>query len=145
MEEDIVDVLLLEQHLEQLGDVKRELSAIYEELIALDLADDHPLVTQHVKLEKLQFDCSYSVKKLLSLHVSHPSRSAVPASGGNVSKLPKLDVPTFNRDILQWQPFWEQFEVSVHCCTSLTNAEKLSLPAAGHQEWVSLDHDEWSL
>ena len=125
MEEDHDDASLLEQHLEQLSDVKRELSALYEELIALDLADHHPLVTQHVKLEKLQFDCSHRVKKLLSFHVSRSSGSAVPASGGNVSKLPKLDVPTFNGDILQWQPFWEQFEVSVHSRVSLTNAEKL--------------------
>ena len=53
MKENHDDTLLLEQLLKQLDDVKQELSVLYEKLIALDLADHHPLVTQHVKLEKL--------------------------------------------------------------------------------------------
>ena len=32
---------------------------------------------------------------------------------------------TFDGDVLHWQPFWEQFETSVHNRTSLSNAEKL--------------------
>ena len=57
--------------------------------------------------------------------MSHSAGSAVPASGGNVSKLLKLDVLTFNGDILLWKLFLEQFEVSVHSHESVTNAEKL--------------------
>ena len=37
-------------------------------------------------------------------------------------KLPKLDVPMFNSDI---KSFWEQFCVSVHDCTTLSNSKKL--------------------
>ena len=122
--EDHDDIPLLEQHLEQLGDLKRELSAVYDELISLDLPDDHPLASQHAKLEKRRFDCSHRVKKLISSHASCSSGSAILESD-KTSKLPKLDIPTFNGDILQWQPFWEQFEVSVHSRASLTNAEKL--------------------
>ena len=40
-------------------------------------------------------------------------------------KLPKLDVPTFNGDILNWRTFWEQFQISVHDRTHLSDAEKL--------------------
>ena len=40
-------------------------------------------------------------------------------------KLPKLDVPTFNGDILNWKSFWEQFCVSVHDRTTLSSSKKL--------------------
>ena len=69
---------------------------------------------------------SLAAMKLLIFHMSHSSESAFPASDGNVSKLPKLDVRTFNGDILQWQSFWKQFEVSVYSRASPENAEKLA-------------------
>ena len=114
VKEDHDDVPLLQQHQEQLSDSKRELSSIYEELILLDLPDEHGVVIQHAKLEDLLFDCSHG-----------PRSSKVPATSDRSSKLPKLDVPTFDGEILHWQQFWEQFEVSVDSRTSLTNAEKL--------------------
>ncbi len=40
-------------------------------------------------------------------------------------KLPKLDVLTFDGDILNWSQFWELFVVSVHDRTNLSDAEKL--------------------
>ena len=57
--EDHDDVSLLEQYQEQMDDIKRELSAIYEEFVAIDLPDDHILITQHTDLEKLHFNCSH--------------------------------------------------------------------------------------
>ena len=43
-------------------------------------------------------------------------------------KLPKLEVSTFDGDILNWKSFWEQFCVSVHGRSTLTNAEKFQNP-----------------
>ena len=40
-------------------------------------------------------------------------------------KLPKLDVPTFNGDILTWKILWEQFRISVHGRSTLSDSEKL--------------------
>ena len=124
VKEDQDDVALLEQYQEQMSDAKRELSTIYEELVAVDLPDDHALVTQHAGLEKLHFDCSHLIRKLLSSRASLYTKATATASD-KTSKLPKLDVPTFDGDVLRWQSFWEQFETSVHNCTSLSNAEKL--------------------
>ena len=39
-------------------------------------------------------------------------------------KLPKLDIPVFNGNIIHWTRFWEQFCISVHDRSSLSNAEK---------------------
>ena len=40
-------------------------------------------------------------------------------------KLPKIDVPTFDGNILNWQTFWEQFSIAIHECSSLSDTEKL--------------------
>ena len=108
---------LLEQYREQLFDHKKELAAVCEDLIALDLEEEDDLIILLAKLERLQFECSHKVKKLLS------TGSAVDGKG---VKLPKLDVPTFDGDILNWRQFWEQFSVSVHDRRTLSDAEKLA-------------------
>ena len=40
-------------------------------------------------------------------------------------KLPKLDVPTFDGQVVNWKPFWEQFDISIHSRLTLTDTEKL--------------------
>ena len=113
----------IELHCEKLVDVKRTLAAIHDDFLAADLDDSDNLFIQHSKLESLQFDCAHKAKKLLG-----SSASNIPASTsftGKGMKLPKLDVPTFNGDILNWSQFWEQFFVSVHDHSDLSDAEKL--------------------
>ena len=48
-------------------------------------------------------------------------RPILPESGC----LPKLDVPTYDGDIIHWKQFWDQFIVSVHDRMNLSNAEKI--------------------
>ena len=87
----------------------------------MDLEDDDDLFIQHTKLERLQFDGSHKTKKLLGSSIKE-----TPAADGKRSmKLPKLDVPTFDGDLLNWSQFWEQFSVSVHECKNLSDTEKL--------------------
>ena len=50
LSDDHDDSSLLQQYVEQLADHKRELYTIHEDLISLDLENDHELVTQHVTL-----------------------------------------------------------------------------------------------
>ena len=128
--EDHKEILpLLEQHKEQLADVKRELSVIYEELITIDLPDDHDLVMQHAHLEKVHFDGSHTAKKWIAFHSTPSTTSNTHVISTSTvdkhSKLPKLEVPSFDGNVLHWQKFWEQFETSVDSRDGLTNAEKL--------------------
>ena len=41
------------------------------------------------------------------------------------AKLPKLEVPTFNGEILKWCTFWDKFCVGVHKQEGMSSAEKL--------------------
>ena len=117
------DHSLLEQYQEQLSDYKRDLASVYEGLLALEVGDDDERLTLHCRLEKLLFECSHQLKKLLGSHLSEPT--TVTSSDSSGVKLPKLDVPTFDGNILNWKQFWEQFAVSVHDRSNLSNAEKL--------------------
>lgn len=114
---------LLEQHQEKVGDLKRELATVYEELVKMDLPE-HEVVVRHGELEALQFRCSHRIRTLLSAHEAHPPK-ATSVDSESTSKLPKLEVPTFDGDVLHWRQFWEQFDVSIHRRSRLTNAEKL--------------------
>ena len=59
--------------------------------------------------------------------MSTPTSVTLPHSAGDSKgvRLPKLDAPTFNGSILSWRSFWEQFTISVHDRSSLSNSEKL--------------------
>ena len=41
-------------------------------------------------------------------------------------KLPKLSIPKFDGDVLNWRTFWEQFKLSIHNWEQLSDSEKLA-------------------
>lgn len=51
------------------------------------------------------------------------------------NKLPKLNLPTFDGDILQWQSFWDSYEAAVHTNPTLSNGQRFNY-------LKSLLHDE---
>ena len=94
-----------------MSDYKKDLATLYDNIVALDPKEDDELLTQHSKLEGLLFDCSRKVKKLI---IDRRPEATTPAVDGSGVKLPKLDVPVFDGNILHWKQFWDQFCVSVH-------------------------------
>jgi len=52
------------------------------------------------------------------------SAPQISTSSTQFSKLPKLTLPTFDGDILQWQRFWDSFESSIHSNGNLTDVQK---------------------
>ena len=96
------DAFVLKQHEEQLTDFKKELSDIRTSLLSIDLDDGDELNTSQAKLDKALFDCSLLIKKSLK-PLAHET---TPIDSKGV-KLPKLDVPTFDGNILYWKSFSE--------------------------------------
>ena len=123
-EEGSMDVCLLRQYEEELCDCKKQLADVRNSLMSLDLEESDELSTLQATLEGEIFDCSLRVKKLL-LASTHKSGSPTSSSDGKGVKLPKLDVPTFDGNILHWRSFWEQFCVSIHDRSNLSDTEKL--------------------
>ena len=77
------------------------------------------LFTIQARLSKKIFDCGHNIKRLLGRHGS------VSAQESKGVRLPKLEVPTFDGNVLKWTTFWEQFSVSVHSRTNISDTEKL--------------------
>ena len=129
-----LDISLLELYREQLAGYKKDLANVCEDLLAIDLPDTDDLFDLHAQLERVHFECSHKVKKLLMSSAS--GTPPTPAVDGKGVKLPKLDVPTFD-GVLSWRQFWEQFVVSVHDRNNLSDAEKLVyLQHANTVEWL---------
>ena len=91
----------------------------------MELADDDALLELQESLESQVFDCCVAIKKLLSPVPGPSEASTLPPSDTRGVKLPKLDVPTFDGNILNWRSFWQQFCISVHDRTHLSDSEKL--------------------
>ena len=120
------DVCRLQQHEEQLSDYKKDLADFRNSLLSLELAEGDELMGLHTTLEKRFFDCSLQIKQLLRPHAhAHEPTPGPTHSDSKGVKLPKLDVPTFDGNILNWKCFWEQFCISVHDRSSLSDSEKL--------------------
>ena len=114
---------LLMQCEEELSDYKKNLAALYEELIAKDIADDDELLVMHSALERQLSTTSQKIKSLLVPTADSPAPTATDSASTGV-KLPKLEVPTFDGNLIHWKQFWDQFTAAVHSKTSLSNAEK---------------------
>ena len=56
---------------------------------------------------------------------STPTKPTGSASSVRV-KVPKIDMPTFDGDILKWQTFWDQFESCVHNQSDMSEIDKFT-------------------
>ena len=113
------DRIELNQCQEELSDYKRDLAALYEDLVTRDIADDDELFRQHSLLERKLSGVSQKLKGMLT-----PSTTTAPTTGVTGVKLPKLQVPSFDGNLIHWRQFWDQFATAVDCKTDLSNAEK---------------------
>ena len=68
------------------------------------------------------FKLRLQIKRLLS-NMSSNAPSTLNASG---VKLPRIDVPTFDCNIVNCVIFWEQLEAAIHSKRQLSNADKLT-------------------
>lgn len=123
-----LEVSIVEQLQIQLLDYESALKTIHEELLSIEDQDSVKTEKElHSKLDDMLFECLSAIRKLLKTHCDAAiTNTSAAASADRLGvKLPKIDVPTFNGDILQWRQFWEQYCISVHERTSLTDSEKV--------------------
>lgn len=84
---------------------------------------DSVIITNKGKLSKLEFVISKFEKSLPSLPQPQPSSSTPTFSR---SKLPDLNLPTFDGNITEWFGFWERFQSQVGKSPDLPNAAKFT-------------------
>ena len=86
-----------------------------------NLGDDTSLLDEHSKLEGLHFNCQCQIAKLIK---PAGGSSAAISIGTPSTKLPQMNIPSFDGDLTKRQMFWQLFDASVHSQASLSNAEK---------------------
>ena len=119
LEETPGDICIIQQYEEQVIEFKRDLTDITKSLIALGIDDSDPLMELQAVLNTTLFDHSLRLKRIHSV-----VKSSSPPDGRSI-RLPKIDVPSFDGNLLAWKTFWEQFTVAIHTRSDLSKAEKL--------------------
>ena len=125
LKEDGSEAHLICLYQEHLADLKRELSDLRNDVLVLTADTSDPLMSSTQKQEDNLFEMAIKVKKLAFLTPPMGSTTSAATSDPNAVKLPKIDVPKFDGELLHWQTFWEQFSVSVDRRSDITNTEKL--------------------
>ena len=115
------DVCLLRQYEEKAADINRDLAKVRDDLHHLDIDDIYKLFEHQEQLEGQVFDCAVNIIKKLLSSVPAPSDASTLSPGSKGVKLPKLDVPKFDGEILNWRSFWEQQSMIVQTCLTLKN------------------------
>ena len=124
------DADVVDQYREQTSDHKKELSDIRDYVLATcgPSAESDALVNGPVvELERLLFDVSLTVKRKSPKTPAARTSDAKPAASSEAKmvRLPKLDIPTFDGNLLHWLTFWEQFCVAIHDRDDISDAQKL--------------------
>ena len=112
------DPALIQAYEEELSSLKEQITLCYNDLCGhYELGEKDELLDLYSEIKKIQFDCCHKVKKML-----HPRNTA--ATEAKALKVPKLEAPTFDGNILNWTHFWEQFSISIDSKSNLSDAEK---------------------
>ena len=109
------DICLLQLNEDGIKGHTIDLSEIRKALMNLDLENDDELKVRVTTVEKALFDCSLELCRLLQTNKTSDSDSTI-SSESNVSKgvkLPMIEVPIFDGNILSWKTFWEQFFITM--------------------------------
>ena len=89
--------------------------------MGLNVDEHDDLITFQSSLDDAVFNTLLRLRKLLRQSHDNPT----PSHDRKGVKLPKIDVPKFDGNLLKWRTFWEQFKVSIHERDNLSEAEKL--------------------
>lgn len=109
----------------------QNLSAVDEEiLISIDVDEVTGNVVESLQIiEPLNEKIAQLDLKIEKMRVSSQSERSLnlgscSSSSSQHLKLPKYDLPVFSGDALNWQGFWDQFDVSVHSKEALSDIDR---------------------
>ena len=115
-----LDACLVQHLQEQIGCLRAELSDVVRDLLSME-HEDRDRIDHESNLDKALSDLSLQIRRLLSDRATS-STTKETKSG---TKLPRINVPTFDGNILNWNNIWQHFDVAIHRKAQLKDAEKL--------------------
>ena len=111
--------------LEQVTGKRHMINQLYDSIIN-NLTDSEE-ITRFIS-EQSNYDVKVS-KLLLGVQAALtplPTQSATVSQPTKAVKLPVIQLPSFDGDVVQWLSFWEQFRTSVHERTELETVTKFN-------------------
>ena len=116
-----------------LSDLHTSFSALREQWVTADLNTDNPVKAEldacKRSLTAMQRDVSAAKARSDSASSTSSASSGHPTphySPHPYSELPKIKVPTFNGDLMEWSTFWSTFKTTVEDRKDLTNSQRLN-------------------
>ena len=110
-----MDTYALQIREERNEDLKSELTKITGELFSVEVPVD--LEEKRATLERLLLNSKEDIRRLAGSKNKKPPLSASGVMGVSGVQLPRIEVPTFDGNLLNWGMFWEQFESTIHSKT----------------------------
>ena len=114
----------LTTYLDKTKSLEGELRVLKEKILSLDDYEDRKDRASHIERDFLQLRLDISRKLTPMKKEPVPDTIGTPMMAG--VNLPRIEVPKFDGNILNWRPFWEQFRAAVHDKTYLGNIDKLT-------------------
>ena len=88
------------------------------------MEDAEELEERRAALEQFLYNLKIEVDRLAGSKEEDPPPKISGVMGMLGVRLPRIEVPTFDGNILKWRIFWEQFDSTVHSKTQMTNSNK---------------------
>ena len=120
-----VDRYALINYIDEIGSLKAKLQGIQERILSLD--DYTRREDLASRIERDLFD----LRVIVTRKTDDPKKKESTGDTAGLAtmsgvNLPRIEVPTFDGNILNWRIFWEQFDSAIHSKPQLTNSDKLT-------------------
>ena len=114
-----------------LTDQTEQLNSVDEDIVnALDPADVEADVLDSLKILEPSREVIAGLElKINALKLNDSEIGSVKSTSSSTTgrcKLPKLELPVFEGDPLQWQGFWDQFNVSIHQNEGISDVDRFN-------------------
>ena len=120
-----MDTFTLQTRLEErIEDTKSELQTISKELLSIE--DSSELEERADTLEALLRSLKGDVRRLVTSKEEKPPLTTSGAAEMSSIRLPSIETPSFDGNILSWRLFWEQFDSAIHSKSHLSDSDKLT-------------------
>ena len=119
-----LDIPVLMSCLHKIGTVEGEIQELRKKIFSLDDVGERLGKASSLEGELLELRVAIS-RKTETKKETAAETIGMPMTMGGVN-LPRIEVPKFDGNILNWQPFWEQFRAAVHDKTCLGDIDKLT-------------------
>ena len=115
-----MDIYTLRGQKERIKDLKQQLQDINNDQISVE--DSEELEDRRANLEQLLYNLKINVDRLAGSKEEKPPLMTTGVTEMSSIRLPRIEIPAFNGNILNWRIFWEQFDSAIHSKnpTSLT-------------------------